>query len=241
LQATRAEQDFLARLLMGQLRQGALEGIVVEAIAKAASVPASDIRRAAMLAADIVPVARSALTEGAKGLQHYRLELLKPAQPMLADIAEDVGEALAYFRRASFEYKLDGARVQVHKDGTEVRVFTRSLNEVTDAVPEVVELLRRLPAQALIANGEALAFNADGTPSDDNSIRRTLPQLYCPGRKWTVTRRWRYRAYQRLEQLFDALYLRRCAEAEEGEHGRERGGTRAGCRRPRLTAGWSDQ
>lgn len=81
---------------MGQLRQGALEGIVVEASAKAASVPASDIRRAAMLAADIAPVARSALTEGAKGLQHYRLELLKPVEPMLADSAEDVGEALAH-------------------------------------------------------------------------------------------------------------------------------------------------
>ena len=164
LQATRAEQDFLARLLMGELRQGALEGIVVEAIAKAASVPASDIRRAVMLAGDMAPVARSALTEGAKGLQHYRLELLKPVQPMLADSAEDVGEALAHFRCASFEYKLDGARVQVHKEGTEVRVFTRSLNEVTGAVPEVVELLRRLPAQALIADGEALALNADGTP-----------------------------------------------------------------------------
>ncbi|MGH8645470.1 MAG: ATP-dependent DNA ligase [Gammaproteobacteria bacterium] len=164
VRATRAEQDFLARLAIGELRQGALEGILVEAIAQAVAVPSHDIRRAVMLAGDIAPVARVVLTEGVSGLTRFRLALLQPVKPMLADSVEDVGDALAQLGRASFEYKLDGARVQAHKEGTEVRVFTRSLNEVTEAVPEIVEVLRRLPVHALIVDGEALALKADGTP-----------------------------------------------------------------------------
>ncbi|MGQ0658688.1 MAG: ATP-dependent DNA ligase [Chromatiales bacterium] len=161
--ATRDEQSFLANLLTGGLRQGALEGLMTDAIAQAAGLPASDIRRAIMLAGDAAPVARAALAEGAPGLQRFRLELLKPVQPMLAQAADGIAEALQQFGRACVEYKVDGARVQVHKRHEEVRVFTRALNDVTAAVPEVVAAVRALPARTLILDGEALALRADGT------------------------------------------------------------------------------
>jgi DNA ligase-1 len=162
--ATAAEQDFLARLLIGELRQGALEGVMIEAIARATQVPADDIRRAVMLAGDAAVVARVAFTEGAGGLDVFRLTLFEPVQPMLAQSASDVDDALAQLGRAQLELKLDGARVQVHKEGSDVRVYTRTLNDVTAAVPEIVELVQALPARALILDGEAIALRADGTP-----------------------------------------------------------------------------
>ncbi len=162
--ATVGEQDFLARLLVGELRQGALEGVMVEGVAKAAGLPAADVRRAAMLAGDLGVVAEAALGEGAAGLSRFAVELFRPVQPMLAQPAEDAGDALARLGEAAFEWKLDGARVQVHKRGDEVRVFTRKLNEVTSAVPEIVEVMRALPARELILDGEAIALRAGGRP-----------------------------------------------------------------------------
>lgn len=162
--ATRAEQEFLTRLLLGELRQGALDALVLEALAQAADLPAAELRRATMLAGDLAAVARAALAEGAPGLRRFRLRLLTPVQPMLAESAEDVDDALVRLGRASLEYKLDGARVQVHKDGSELRVFTRSLHDITDAVPELVEAVRVAPAQRLIADGEALVLRPDGAP-----------------------------------------------------------------------------
>lgn len=162
--ATRAEQDFLVRLMIGELRQGALEGLMVDAVAAAASLPAPAIRRAAMFVGDLGVVARAALVEGAAGLARYSIELNRPVQPMLASPALDVSDALEQLGTASFEWKIDGARVQVHKDGDAVRVFTRSLNDVTSAVPEIVEAVRALPARALILDGEAIALAAGGAP-----------------------------------------------------------------------------
>ena len=162
--ATGAEQDFLLRLLVGELRQGALEGVMVEGIAKAAGLPAVDVRRAAMLAGDLGVVAEAALGEGAAGLARFAMQLFRPVQPMLAQPAVDAGDALARLGEAAFEWKLDGARVQVHKRGEEVRVFTRKLNEVTAAVPEIVEVARALPVPELILDGEAIAFRPDGRP-----------------------------------------------------------------------------
>ncbi len=162
--ATEAEQDFLMRLLVGELRQGALEGVMVEGVAKAAGLPASDVRRAVMLAGDLGVVAEAALGEGAAGLARFGVQLFRPVQPMLAQPAEDAGEALARLGEAAFEWKLDGARIQVHKGGDEVRVFTRKLNEVTRAVPEIVEVVRALPVSELILDGEAIALRADGRP-----------------------------------------------------------------------------
>jgi ATP-dependent DNA ligase I len=162
--ATGAEQDFLLRLLVGELRQGALEGVMVEGVAKAAGLPAVDVRRAAMLAGDLGVVAEAALAEGAAGLAQFAVQLFRPVQPMLAQPAEDAADALARLGEAAFEWKLDGARVQVHRRGDEVRMFTRKLNEVTAAVPEIVEAVRALPVPELILDGEAIAFRPDGRP-----------------------------------------------------------------------------
>ncbi len=162
--ATLDEQRFLARLALGDLRQGALEGIMVEAVARAAEVPVSDVRRALMLAGDLAAVAKAALTEGLAGLKSFALELLQPIQPMLAQPADDIADALNQLNEAAFEYKMDGARVQVHKVGPDVKVFTRMLNDVTAAVPEIVEAVQRLPVRALVLDGEALAFRPDGIP-----------------------------------------------------------------------------
>ncbi len=162
--ATPDEQHFLKRLVVGELRQGALEGVLVEAVAKAADLPAADVRRAAMLGGDLKDVAAAALLEGASGLARFRMQLLRPIQPMLASSAGDAEEALAKLGVAAFEWKLDGARIQVHKDGGEVRVFSRRQNDVSRAVPEVVELVRGLPAKSLLLDGEVLALRADGRP-----------------------------------------------------------------------------
>ncbi len=186
--ATDAEQDFLARLLFGELRQGALEGVLVEAVARASKIPATTIRRAAMVAGSLPPVARAALHEGDAALQALVIRPFTPIQPMLADSAEDVGAALHDLGQASFEFKLDGARIQVHKAGDEVKVYSRNLRDVTAAVPEVVQAARGLAARELILDGEAIALRDDGTPHpfqvtmrrfgrklDVDTLRRTLP------------------------------------------------------------------
>jgi DNA ligase-1 len=162
--ATDAEQEFLRRLLIGELRQGAQEGVIAEAIAKAASVPASDVRRALMLHGSAGEVAAAALARGAAGLAEFRLELMRPIQPMLAQTAEDTGAALAALERMALEHKLDGARVQVHRMGDDVAVFSRQQNDVTAAVPELVRTVRALPARQLVLDGETIALRPDGTP-----------------------------------------------------------------------------
>jgi len=162
--ATAAEQDFLRRLIAGELRQGALEGVLLEAVARAAGLPAADVRRAAMLAGALPEVAAAALREGAAGLARFRVRVLHPVQPMLAAAAASPAAALERLGPAAFEWKLDGARIQVHKRGADVRVFTRRLNDVTAAVPEVVELARALPATELVLDGEVLALLPDGRP-----------------------------------------------------------------------------
>jgi ATP-dependent DNA ligase I len=162
--ATRDEQDFLVRLLFGELRQGALEGVLVEAVAKAASIPPADLRRAAMLAGDLAPVATVALTEGASGLSQFLLQPFHPVQPMLAESAANVADAIGALGETSFEYKLDGARIQVHKVDDEVRVYSRTLRDVTTAVPEAVTIARAMPARAIVLDGEAIALRDDGTP-----------------------------------------------------------------------------
>ena len=162
--ATPEEQDFLFRLLTGELRQGALEGIMVEAVAKAADLPAADLRRATMLSGNLGAVARAALTEGAAGLAPFSIQLFRPIKPMLAQTATNVGEALEHATPAAFEFKLDGARIQVHKQGDKVRVFSRLMNEVTNALPEVVEMVKGLNLNEVILDGEAIALTGDGRP-----------------------------------------------------------------------------
>jgi DNA ligase 1 len=186
--ATRIEQEFLFRLVVGELRQGAVEGLMLEAVAKAANVPPERVRRARMMAGDLPSVAKAALTEDAAELAAFATQLFRPVHPMLAGSADAPEFAIAELGEAVLEYKLDGARIQVHKGGDQVAVYSRRLNDVTAAVPELVDAVRALPARDLILDGEVLALHPDGTPHpfqttmsrfgrrlEIDSMRRELP------------------------------------------------------------------
>jgi DNA ligase-1 len=162
--ATGPEQSFIRRLVLRELRQGALEGIMVDALAAAAAIDADDVRRAAMVSGDLPAVARAALTGGSAALAAFHLQLFQPLQPMLAQTADDVSTALDRFTPAVAEAKLDGARIQVHRDGDTVAVYTRNLRPVTAAVPEVVALVAGFGAQRIILDGEVIALRPDGRP-----------------------------------------------------------------------------
>jgi DNA ligase-1 len=161
---TETERRFLIGLLLGELRQGALEGLMVEAVARGADLPVSDVRRALMVAGDLGPVARAALTEGTNGLERFRLDVLRPIQPMLAQAADGIDDALDRIHPAAVEWKLDGARLQVHVQGAEVRAFTRNLADVTHRVPEIVDAVNGLGLRSAILDGEAIALRGDGRP-----------------------------------------------------------------------------
>ena len=162
--ATEREADFVRRLLVGELRQGALGGIMADAIARASGVDAPLVRRAAMLSGDLGETARLALISGAPALSEIGLQVLRPVLPMLASTSDDVSSALEEAGRSSVEWKLDGIRIQVHRDEDEVRIFTRNLNEITGRLPEIVELVRALPARKLVLDGETLAVDEKGAP-----------------------------------------------------------------------------
>jgi DNA ligase-1 len=185
--ATADERALLAGLIAGGLRQGAEAGVLVEAIAKTAGLPAA-VRAAHMRAGDLGLVADAALTDGAAGLARFAIQLFRPLLPMLASPAEDVDDVIAQLGTAAFETKLDGVRLQLHRDGDEVRVFTRGLHDVTALVPEVVALARTLPVRRAILDGEAIALRADRRPwpfqttmrrfgrrGDDPGLRAELP------------------------------------------------------------------
>jgi DNA ligase-1 len=188
LRATPKEQDFLRRLLLGELRQGALEGMMSDAVARGAGVGAGEVRRAVMLSGNLGAVARALASGGPSVLGQFHLELFRPVEPMLAQTAENVEEALAKLGRAAFEFKFDGARIQVHRSGGDVAVFTRNLNDVTVRVPEIVELVKALPASKVLLDGEAIALKPGGAPEPfqitmrrfgrrlaDQDIRRQIP------------------------------------------------------------------
>jgi DNA ligase-1 len=163
--ATEAEQLFLRRLLGGELRQGALLGVMTDGIAKAADVPAAEVRRAAMLRGDLPAVAEAALSGGVDALAQFRLEVMRPVGPMLAQTATSVADALDRLGgEGVFEAKLDGARIQIHRHGDDIAIYTRSLDDVTSRLPEVVAAVRALPVATLVADGEAIALRPDGRP-----------------------------------------------------------------------------
>ncbi len=186
--ATLDERDFLGRLILGEIRQGALEGVIIEGIADAAEIDADEIRHAVMLASDPAPVAKAALLEGRGGLARFRLEPMSPLRPMLAQPAEGIDDAMDSLGEAALEYKLDGARVQIHRVGRDVRIFSRRLHDVTDSLPDVVETALAQPAAQFIADGEVIALREDGRPhpfqvtmrrfgrkSDVAELSRSLP------------------------------------------------------------------
>jgi DNA ligase-1 len=162
--ATGAEQRFLRGLLTGNLRQGALAGVLTDAIAQAADVEPALVRRALLLAGNLSIVGAAALAGGAPALEAFRLEVGRPLAPMLAGSAPDAAAAIERLGTAAAEWKLDGVRVQVHARDGVVTVFTRSLDDVTDRMPEIVEIVRALPMRDAILDGEAIALDADGRP-----------------------------------------------------------------------------
>jgi DNA ligase-1 len=162
--ATADEQAFLRALIGGELRQGALGGVMADAVARATGIPRAAVDRAAMLRGDPRAVAEAALREGAAGLAAFRLEVGRPLGPMLASPAASLDDAMARAGAAAVDWKLDGVRIQVHREGRDVAVFSRSLDDLTARLPEVAAAARALPVGRAVLDGEALALRADGRP-----------------------------------------------------------------------------
>jgi DNA ligase-1 len=179
--ATAAEQDFLRRLISGDVRQGALDSAMQDALAEATGVPLSSIRRAVMLRGATGPVAAAVLSGGAEAVEAFHLEVGQPVRPMLASAAPDVEAALEKLgpgREVAIDTKLDGIRIQAHKDGDVVRLFTRSLDDITDRLPEVVDVARRCPADRFILDGEAISLDSAGRPRPfQETAARTASRL----------------------------------------------------------------
>jgi DNA ligase-1 len=168
--ATEPEADFVKRLFTGGLRQGALAGLMGDAVAKAAGVPGELARRALMLSGDLPRTAELALTRGEEGLREVGFEIFRPILPMLASTAESVPAAVAGFDRSSVEWKLDGIRIQIHVRGDEVRIYTRNLNEITHALPGIVEAVRGLPVRQAVFDGEALWMDVHGPAAFQDTV-----------------------------------------------------------------------
>jgi DNA ligase 1 len=170
--ATKDEADFVKRLLTGELRQGALAGVMTDAVAKAAGVPGEVARRALMLSGDLTRTAKIAMAAGEEGLRAVGFEIFRPILPMLASTAETVREAVAGYERASVEWKLDGIRIQIHRRDDDVRIYTRNLNDITQALPRIVEAVRRLPVGRVVLDGEALWMAEDGPAAFQETVSR---------------------------------------------------------------------
>jgi DNA ligase-1 len=168
--ATPPEQQFLLRLLTGEVRQGALDAVALEGVAAAAAAPAADVRRAVMLEGSLPRVAQALLAEGPAALERFRLRVGTPVHPMLAHSAKSVAEAIAALGPCVVEEKLDGIRVQVHRSGDDVRVYTRSLDDITDRLPEVTAAARALDGDRFVLDGEVIALDAAGRPASFQDI-----------------------------------------------------------------------
>ncbi|MGO4592478.1 ATP-dependent DNA ligase [Leifsonia sp. 2TAF2] len=216
--ATAREQDFVARVLLGEMRTGALEGVLTDAIARASDRTGEAVRRAAMLSGDLGETARLALTGSAEELDAVGLVVGRPVLPMLAASAPTASDALATTGTASVEYKLDGARIQVHRHGDEVRVFTRNLADITHRVPEVVEVLRRLPVRDVILDGETLSLDEDGAP---RPFQETMSRFGAEAAREAVLHPWFFDVlHVDGRDLLDEPLSTRLAELERvaGEH-----------------------
>ncbi|MFJ6534276.1 ATP-dependent DNA ligase [Microbacterium sp. NPDC091662] len=192
--ATAAEWDFLVRAMLGELRTGALSGVLLDSIARAADRPLALVRRAAMLSGDLGETARVALADDADALEAIGLQVGRPVLPMLAATAPTPSAALAITGTASVEYKLDGARIQVHRHGDEVGVYTRSLADITHRVPELVEIVRALPVHDVILDGETLSLDEDGGP---RPFQETMSRFGADVSRELVLRPW----------FFDVLHV----------------------------------
>lgn len=192
--STPAEWDFVTRSMLGELRTGALGGVLLDAVARASDRAPDAVRRAAMLSGDLGETARVALTGSADELDGVGLQVGRPVLPMLASTASTPTEALGVTGEASVEFKLDGARIQVHRRGDEVGVYTRSLADITHRVPEIVEIVRALPADDLILDGETLALDEDGGP---RPFQQTMSRFGADAARELALRPW----------FFDVLHV----------------------------------
>ncbi|MGN7797548.1 ATP-dependent DNA ligase [Leifsonia sp. 22587] len=216
--ATAREQDFVTRVLLGEMRTGALEGVLTDAIARASDRSGDVVRRAAMLSGDLGETARLALTGTAEELEAVGLEVGRPVLPMLAASAPTPTDALATTGRASVEYKLDGARIQVHRHGDDVRVFTRNLADITHRLPEVVEVVRRLPVRDVILDGETLSLDEEGAP---RPFQETMSRFGADAARETALHPWFFDVlHVDGRDLLDEPLSTRLAELERvaGEH-----------------------
>jgi DNA ligase-1 len=168
--ATQDEREFLFRLVAGDLRQGALEGVMTDAVAKAAGTPAAEVRRAHQLRGSLAEVAKAALVASrgqqdvTAALRSFTLRVGQPVRPMLAASAPDLDAAFARISPAALEWKIDGVRIQIHRDGDRVRIFTRTLDDITERVPEIVAMARKLEVRSAVIDGEVVALRRDGRP-----------------------------------------------------------------------------
>jgi DNA ligase 1 len=178
---TENEAAFVRALLTGELRQGALAGLMADAVAAAAAVPVALVRRAAMLSGDLPDTARLALNAGREALEAIHLTVGVGIQPMLASTATDVADALSTTGLASVEWKLDGVRIQAHRAGDDVHLYTRNLNEVTDRMPSVVAELRALPVRDVVLDGEVMGISEEGLPEAFQDSASTFGRRSGPG------------------------------------------------------------
>ncbi|MCR2825010.1 ATP-dependent DNA ligase [Microbacterium sp. zg.Y909] len=192
--ATAGEQDFLRRALLGEMRTGALEGVVTDAIAEAADRPLTAVRRAAMLSGDLGETARIALYGTEADLEQTGLVVGRAVLPMLASTAATAAEALATVGEASVEYKLDGARIQVHRSGDDVRIFTRNLADITQRLPEIVDIVRAMPVRDVVLDGETLALDENESP---RPFQETMARFGAEAARELVLHPW----------FFDVLHL----------------------------------
>jgi DNA ligase-1 len=168
--ATEQEADFIRRLFTGELRQGALAGLMADAVAKAAGVATDIARRALMLSGDLPRTAEIAMTTGEEGLREVGFEIFRPILPMLASTAEGVADAVESFELSSVEWKLDGIRIQIHRRESEVRIYTRNLNDITPSLPGIVEAARRLPIDQAVLDGEAIWMGEAGPAAFQDTV-----------------------------------------------------------------------
>ncbi len=179
-QASPVEVEFLTRMMLGEMRIGVVEGVLLDAIAEASGVPRDVVRRAHMLHGDIGDVARLALTRGPVALESIGLRLFVPVKPMLAEMAEDIEQIMAQHKDGSaFEYKFDGARIQIHRKNDKIRIFSRRLTDVTDSIPEIVDFARsQVKASEYLVEGEVVATGAGGKPVPFQDLMRRFRRVH---------------------------------------------------------------
>lgn len=199
--ATPVEAKYITKIMIGEMRTGFHEGLMEIAVSKAFSVPLKTVQKAAMLVGDIGEVAAICKKEGVEGLSKVSLKLFRPIKPMLAQMAENTEEALKeHGGKTAFEYKLDGARIQIHKSNGDVRIFSRRLSDVTKSLPEVVEIVRReVRSKRAILEGEVIALGRDGNPLPFQHLMRRFRRVYDVQK---MTEEIPVKLY-----LFDAIYV----------------------------------